>query len=555
MKRYIPLILLCLSLIYSCKDDAEIPGYQFYKILTDAPQVDRDGVTFSATIEMEGKEEVTERGFVIYRQFASATRPEMEIHNVSLDGEFQLRLEDDWDAGVTSSVYAYMKTTNYNYKGEKRNFVTKGSKAPEIYSVTMVNDEYFRYLVIKGAHFSAIKSRNKVYLNNLEYHIVKSSPTELRIELYVSEIGSYDLRVEVGAEMVEIENGYHLDGPKIKAVYPDKMVVGDIVTIELEGYSLGMDVDVMITDTGGTALIIEKSETYLKCIFRNMEDGKANSFYLYFPNRRISTPKQEITLIKQWGASGDVMERDVNQYIIHEDEAYGINHGNVILHYNKRNNQWEKLTSYPVNELYETILFAQGDYLYVGGGRPDLESSFIYKYSISTGQWEECQHAPERFAYFTYGEWINGEYYVNVKYQTKLIKYTPESDEWTIVNERLDAFYRFFAVDDQVYALSDDTLYEYDIHLQQRGEPVYKFPSYIQFSSDEMYRNGDIICFPTRLTLLSSLWQFNLSTKELKSLGSPNKYSDYYCILPFRESLLGAAGGRVYKYIGDRYNQ
>lgn len=566
MKLRLTFILFLLVLCYSCKDETELPTHQLYHLVTDHPAIDNDGVTFTATLKLTGAATITERGFVVTRNYSRGDGywfdPITETHAIGLDEDFRLRLEGDWDTNAQSTVYAYMKTATYNYQGETVEFTPKGSSAPKIYSVTPESGERYGTMIIKGKNFSQHLYRNEVYLGGNKCYIQKATSTELTVNFSVNQIGYHDLVVSVGGVETKLQNAFYLDGPRILSVSPDDIYTGREVTITVENFNKEMDIYVSIGEK--SAYIFEKEDNYIKVLCPTIEDGKNTFLHIYFQKEQIVTPNIHINVPKNWTSTGTSTTSPGIRYIISENEGYGFTYESELLKFNKNRTQWEVL-SYFNNDIHPYAIFGKGDYVYIAGPERDNELvNSLLIYHIPTNTWKKSPTSlPIRLPSSNIGTWIDNEYYISAGsytvYAHTLFKYSPQTDTWTVLNDNLEYFPKLLTAGNKIYALISYHvsiqigLYEFDLAQQKLGELIYTFPSYC--SDIYLYglmQGNDHIYFDIGHHDPMYLFSFDLINKELKSLGSPMTYFyGFKFILPFQEGIYaGCNYYQVYKYIG-----
>ncbi len=545
------LLLLC----YSC-DEAELPFRPYYKLVANAPLLDASSATFSATVSGVEGDEIIERGFVVVRNFIQNNSPSRVLEDtypVPLNEEFECRFGQDWEVGTNGTVYAYMNTKGQKYRSETVRFSPSTPRKPIIHSVTpKSNDKGYGTMIVLGENFTTMLSRVRVYLNDVLCTVKTVGMNELVVGYSVSQIGYYDVKVCVGDEDGTMEKGFCLEGPKLVSVSSSDIYSGLELTIDLDGFDAGIAVNVIIGDSDCT--ILEKSTNKIRCICPRFYPGMTSvDLFLYFPDKMIKTDKYPLSIRDLWTFLGVYSSSLGWAYFIHENEGYSWG-WSEIRHYNKSKNSWEDLTRY-TNYVYPTFIFSNGQYLYVVGDENSESAGVVmYTYHLSTGVWAKSQHlVPKSISGYSSGHWINGEYYLCDPYNgVSLMKYTPNTDTWTVLNDHVGNPYRLFAVGNKVYALFANSLYEYNVAQQVRGQLVYEFPSRFNIVSYDIRCNGNLFYFFSGGVFFS----FDLELLELKLMGCPyGYYSSYDFILPFHEGVYvgtsaSVGDGNVYKYIG-----
>lgn len=551
---------------YGCKDEARIPHHGLYYISTDNPVVDDEGVTFFATVNVNGTDPVEKRGFVVTRNYSySSSRYDtiIEDHAIPLNGDFQLRLEGDWDSRISSSVYAYVKTKKYNHQGETIEFMPNGPSTPRIYSVTSSTGGIDGTFTIKGENFSKIRFRNKVYLAGEECTLLETSPTEIKVYYRARTFGYNDLTVSVGGVETTFQNALHLPGPKILSVSSNSIYTGKEITIMLEDFNKESRITVYVGKT--VSEVLEKEDDYIRILCPSIKDGINTTISVYHHGRDLSTPAYNVSVPQNWMLMNTVSPYPGIQHIILDNEAYTISRTKELFKFNKKKCEWELLSQYDYNSQPITI-FGRGEYIYIIMSEiiANKQGFSIAIYNLTTELWEKREsQIPGEIDQSALGIWINDDYYLTNRSSSTgnymLVKYSPQTNVGTIVNEDLGkGYFKLLTAGDEVYAYFSNTgkLYKFDMEQQRVGELVYTLPSYCANATATVRHENDHIYLGLR-RYVQSVWMFSFDIigKKLRPLGSPeDDYSNLNFILPFQEVLYVGCSyyedNYVYKYIG-----
>ena len=583
MKRHILFLFLLAILFCGCKDDAELYRFPYYKLTTERPVIQDVGVMLLAGIEGTSPDVIIERGFVVSRGFGSHNQ---ETYKIFLEGEFKMLLDTELYPELECSVYAYMKTANNSYRGESLSFTSGTSRSPVVHSVTINTSSD---LIIKGEYFSKNKERNKVYVitpdgYEFEFNVLAGSDTELKAYFVygINTIGDYGLIIKtLGAKDAVIDRAFRIEGPEIVSVSPQKIFPGEIITIEMKGFSKDMQIELYIGDE--RASIIEQGDSWIKCRCPDgVMDNETAKIYFYVENPSgdptigrmsvnvtVAKPKLWTPVQTEVLASDESNTIEGNQIVLIDNEAYGMS-GAKLLKFDKRRKLWKTISHLPEDIQERRIIFGQGDYIYLFTNRLyPSENGFLYKYRISDGQWQKSPNQPPvpLFQESDRGAWINNEYYTLTSYVynvNTLVKYSSGTDTWTIWGNNIDWFSEMVIIENDVYVWRYDKLYEYDIVLLQRGDIAYELPSYAKTDifGEVLYRNNKIY-LSTSLSSndykLRYIYRIDIVNGSFKSLGVPGSiflgepdfFQGYDYLLPFDERLYMRSKGVLYEYTGE----
>jgi hypothetical protein len=117
---FIALCLFCLS----CEDsDQALDSRDYPRIETFAPQVTSDGVQFSGTFNVPGKNKITDHGFIWDHGFPDiATASKYSMGPLETTGPFQALVQYNFEKGKEYNVRAYATTSDYTVMGQNFTF-------------------------------------------------------------------------------------------------------------------------------------------------------------------------------------------------------------------------------------------------------------------------------------------------------------------------------------------------------------------------------------------------------------------------------------------------
>ncbi len=220
-------ILSELLISYCIKDKTQTRSYP--RVRTNpVSNITEKGATFNAEIYSLGSEPITEHGFV----WGKIPKPTLGDEKILLGsdtngGPYSAEITSTLSKDVEYTVRSFVQSAEHTVYGIAVTFKSLGSGAPEIIGFEPAKAEWMDTIVIRGKHFSWIKSENIVRLNQTPCTVLSSADTILSILVNkdLSEIKSV-LSVEISANrIIHIKDTFNLIVPVINDFYPKEASV------------------------------------------------------------------------------------------------------------------------------------------------------------------------------------------------------------------------------------------------------------------------------------------------------------------------------------------
>ncbi len=227
-------ILIVLALVVTgCSEDKELSPRPFARMETlPVDGITSEGATLRGAIKLLNVP-LLEYGFHISKhQFFMSSLVVLKVDAPGSVGEFELRLTQEMVEGVKYYVRAFAQTEGFTSYGETVEFVSLGSKAPIVTSLSDAEGLWGDQVVIYGSNFSTVTSNMKVTFDGITSTIVKSTPDSVVCRV-PSTLGKSPATVEVSVfgNAAKLENAFALRTPEITSVSPTTGGVGTVVTI------------------------------------------------------------------------------------------------------------------------------------------------------------------------------------------------------------------------------------------------------------------------------------------------------------------------------------
>src|SRR5690606_26876488 len=149
-------------------------------VVTNEPELSKEGALFKAELLNQGNQEILRYGFVwSLKENPTTADNKILYEGSSAIGTFTYHLTNSMASGHGYHVRAYVETTGYKVYGNSVHFISEGSLKPVITSVTPAFGPVGSEVILNGQNFSASLTGNKVLFGNLNAAI--DSVTENRI--------------------------------------------------------------------------------------------------------------------------------------------------------------------------------------------------------------------------------------------------------------------------------------------------------------------------------------------------------------------------------------
>lgn len=264
MRRIVFFILL-VALI-NCSDEKEPGPRPFARVNTLAvAEISSEGALLSGEIALAGHS-IIDHGFVMSRfaQFPSTGSAKYSLGAVNSVGNFQIRAETDLEEGVKYYVKAFAKTADFTSFGLPVEFVSLGSKAPQLKTLSHAKGIWKDLVVLKGENFSSIKANNVVKFAGHLATIASCSPDS--IACYVPEslnVSPATVQVSVHGNSSQLTGAFTLLPPEIDTVDPAQGDISKSITITGRNFNWNTtrvtvgDVPVQQTNNTSTSIVFK----------------------------------------------------------------------------------------------------------------------------------------------------------------------------------------------------------------------------------------------------------------------------------------------------------
>lgn len=261
--------LLTLSFVaLTCNND-EVTPRKYPRISTmEVSEITEVGARFNAEIIYPGNGEIVEYGFV----WGQKESPIIQSNDKKIfayditSGRFTAEIVTTLKKNVTYYVRAYVKNEEYLVYGKSVSFISLGSGAPSISSISPIAGTLGDTVLIKGENFSYVKNNNITFFGASKSSLIAS--TDSTLLAYVPddlmELNS-NITVELQGNLTTSDEVFKLLPPKIGQIKPNEARSGD--TLSILGVNFGnrsSQVKVLFNDS--EAFIIEANRKKIEVI-------------------------------------------------------------------------------------------------------------------------------------------------------------------------------------------------------------------------------------------------------------------------------------------------
>jgi N-acetylneuraminic acid mutarotase len=265
--KHITLIFLVIFLAKCERDEITSRNYPRLKTLA-VTEITSEGVKFSAEIIFRGNFEVVNYGFVWgENENPTITNSDRTIYSDNIQSKtFYKSVQTTLKKDVSYFVRAFVKTNDYIVYGENMKFLSLGSGAPSITSVTPLEISFCDTVFIKGSNFSYIKDQNSLKFGSVKANIITATDTLIKVsvpDLLNSE--SFSIEVSTQGNKTTSQETVKMKKPQIVSVNPSTVVLGDTITIIGKNFSMSNLANSVFVN-GARAAIISSSYNTLKAL-------------------------------------------------------------------------------------------------------------------------------------------------------------------------------------------------------------------------------------------------------------------------------------------------
>lgn len=242
MKSTIPAAALLLaSMVYSCQEE-KFTEKGIPEVKTVGVTMLEDGATFHGMILTDGGMKITEHGF----SWAPAgTNDPSDIQYFYLgpfSGEtrFSVTVNSAIEKDEDYVMRAFIATDAVTSYGNEVTFSGRGSKSPELVSVTPASAQIGDTVVISGHYFSNNPESCTVYFGNAEAAVISSTIDELKVVVPYVIVPEVDIRVVITGIVSSGKTSFNILLPAITEIVPGSAPSGDTVVIRGNYFAGGL---------------------------------------------------------------------------------------------------------------------------------------------------------------------------------------------------------------------------------------------------------------------------------------------------------------------------
>ncbi len=230
------LAILSLIVITCTNDDVKPRAYP--RVVTlEVSKITSSGAQFSAEITHPGSGDIVEYGFV----WGEEKNPNVEdsekkiLDGVFNTGVFHTEISTTLKEGVNYFVRAYAKNDDYLVYGINLSFLSLGSGAPLLSSISPESGTLGDTVVITGKNFSYLNSNNIVSFGTLKSAVVESTDSTL-LAIVPDDLMEENSRisVELQGNIALSENSFNLLAPEISGIDPIRARSADTLLIQAQ---------------------------------------------------------------------------------------------------------------------------------------------------------------------------------------------------------------------------------------------------------------------------------------------------------------------------------
>lgn len=298
--KHIVLIFIVVSLVKCERDEITSRNYPRLKTLA-VTEITPEGVKFNAEIIFRGNFEVINYGFVWgEKENPTITNSDRTIYSDNIQSKtFYKSVQTTLKKDVSYFVRAFVKTNDYIVYGENIKFLSLGSGAPSITSVTPLEISFCDTVFIKGSNFSYIKDQNSLKFGSVKANII--SATDTLITASVPDLinsSSFNIEVSTQGNKTTSQETVKMKNPQIVSVNPSNVVFGDTITITGKNFARsnlansafvnGVKATIISSSYNAVKAIIPAVNTPLEVSVSNLTNLKSNVYPIGFLEPTIS---------------------------------------------------------------------------------------------------------------------------------------------------------------------------------------------------------------------------------------------------------------------------
>lgn len=234
IKSFIPAAALLLaSLVYSCQEE-KFTEKGIPEVKTVGVTILDDGATFHGMILTDGGMKIKEHGFS-WAPAGSKDPSELQYFYLGpLNGEtsFSVTVNSAIEKDEDYVMRAFVATDEVTSYGNEVVFSGRGSKSPELESLTPASAQIGDTVVISGNYFSNNPGSCTVYFGNAEAAIISSTVDRLKVVVPYVVVPEVDVSVVVTGIMSSDKIRFNVLLPVITEIIPASAPSADTVVIK-----------------------------------------------------------------------------------------------------------------------------------------------------------------------------------------------------------------------------------------------------------------------------------------------------------------------------------
>jgi hypothetical protein len=222
------------ALLITCDDNDELNPRPYPTVKTyPVDGITSESVTFDGELITLG-DGVIDHGFLVARDrnFASIFE-KLSRGPAPQTGPFDATLHESMEEGVTYYVRAYAQSKSHQVLGQVVDFISLGSKAPELLSISPTTGTWGDKIVLKGKQFSAQQSKIVVRFGEITAQIETTTKDSIVCKV-PSDLhhAPNDVSVSIFGNISKLSEVFQLTKPTITSISAAKGFSGASVTIK-----------------------------------------------------------------------------------------------------------------------------------------------------------------------------------------------------------------------------------------------------------------------------------------------------------------------------------
>jgi N-acetylneuraminic acid mutarotase len=394
--KYLKFVVLLIIFFVSgnCNKEAEVKPKDYPYVITEIPEINKDGALLSANIENIGNMNILKYGFV----WGTSEKPTINDYNILFTDEAK-------KGTYCYIVRAYIKTDKYEVYGNTITFKSEGSLSPLITDFSPKKGYARKKVIIQGQNFTRNEDQISVKFGDTEATIDSANTNTIYVKSpLITENKKVRISVTI-AEMADSSDSYY---DVFYAWTRKKDFPGGTL---MEGISFAID---------GTGYVVSGI-------------NGLHAIWAYNP------------VTDEWNQKSGVppapLFNGISSFVI-GGKAYvnGLNYTRYYK-YEPIADSWTLATGYPRNEMSGTVAFVIDNIVYIGTGR-DYNAVYneFFKYNPNPGVWNRIADFPGKARYYATGFTLNGKGYVCLgedypAFYNEVWEYDPGSDTWARKND------------------------------------------------------------------------------------------------------------------------